>query len=555
MKLYYYCDTAAWESANAAGRDYTPAYLPVMLKNSGLTGAALIPEALETLTEGDVLLIGAESLTAERAAALGAAIDRGCYVIAFATEAPGLFPEITIDFKGKDAYDVIGYFRFSGSEEPLPVLEACGTVTAGETRGVLTADGAERAVYAQLGDRVWLWGFDLPATLWRAADGRPTTDTNNPVGFARIPDGYVVGEGHDFTVAYADSYMRHIETLLQKAGFARFYALPEKNGAVCDLALYFGGDDDATSGEIDRKAAANMRERGLPYHLNMMPMDAEGHFQLSREEAEELRAGGCEFAVHYNFTAFPFTEEGHRVQSDMFERHFGFKSVCPVNHCLVQVGSAAERYRMEAECGCLGDNSRFQIAPDPTDINAFNLTGFATGSAFPRFVLCDAAHGNRALPFCDIYMSFYEPRLHTEDPAEAKKLEDYLEAGNAYGRTLQLFTHPHYISDVWGDPVAALRALNHAVDYVKAKGWNVWYCGPDELMYWWHDRAACTVTDVTEHGFTVNNPTAHTVLAVLPETAKTVTLDGKVATVVTKVLAGKEERLLAVPGGCYTVQY
>ena len=425
MKLYWYYDAFRHTCLNGEGKDYTPAYLPLLLKNSGYSVERLPAERLSSLVAGDVLLLGAEVLSEEQSAALQVALSRGCAVIAFGAVAAGVFPEFTREIGNEDVYNVLGYFRFSGGEEPLPVLGSAGVLApeAGEILGGLTeADGAFCPLYVRLGERVWYWSFDLPGSLWRAADGRPTTEGKNGFSLGRIPDGYVVGPGHNYSVAYADSYMRCLEEILSGAGFPRFYPLPVREGMPCDLALYFGGDDDATSSEIDLKAAANMRERGLPYHLNLMPMDEEGHFRLTREQVQQLHEGGCETAIHYNFLMFPYSDEGHRVQSEMYERAFGEVSVGPVNHCLIQHGSAAERYRMEAENGALGDNSRFQIEPDAKDVNAFNLTGFASGTAFPRFVLCDAAHGNRPLKFCEVAMSYYEPRIRSGLPEEYRKI-------------------------------------------------------------------------------------------------------------------------------------
>lgn len=112
--------------------------------------------------------------------------------------------------------------------------------------------------------------------MWHAADGRPTLELCNGFSKPRIPDGYVLGQEDNYAVPYADSYMRAVEDLLVSRGFPRLYPLPVHNENVCDLALYFAGDDDATSEENDMAAAEAMFQRGLPYHLNLMPVDEEG---------------------------------------------------------------------------------------------------------------------------------------------------------------------------------------------------------------------------------------------------------------------------------------
>ncbi len=154
----------------------------------------------------------------------------------------------------------------------------------------------------------------------------------------------------------------------------------------------------------------------------------------------------------------------------MYEKAIG-KSYGPVNHCLIQIGTAPERYMMQIECGAKYDNNRFQNKVDPENINAFNLVGYGFGHAFPRFCMADAKNNNQALEFCEIYMSYYEPRIIDGTPDEYKKIENYLDDSFKYARTSQFFTHPHYISGKTSkNPEYALRALDYMKEYV-AKKW------------------------------------------------------------------------------------
>ena len=560
MKLYYYHDRFAHAQRNAAGLDYTPAYLPAMIKNLGFSAEELTAKDIFLLTAGDLLLIGAETLSKPEAAALSAAIDRGCHVIAFGTKAENVFPTAVSEVRGTDQYATVGYFHFAGSNEPLPILGGFDALpdTVSALGSITAKDGSAYTVYARISESVWYWSFDLPATLLYAADGRPTHGPKNnfPIPIGRVPDSCVLEEGYNYHIAYADSYLRSVEDILSAAGFVRIWALPEQNGRICDLALYFGGDDDACSAENNMRAAEEMYKRGLPYHLNLMPADREGHFVIDREQYMRLHELNCETALHYNFTVFPFSEEGHRMQMDMYKRTFGETGGGPVNHCLIQEGTAAERYRMQVECGAKSDNNRFQTQPDPADINAFNLIGFGFGSAFPRFVICDAVHGNRALPFCEIYNSYYEPRIYECKPEQYKKIEEYLEDGYIYGRPLQLFTHPHYISGATEfDPAPAIRALEYAKAYVTQKGWNVWYCGPDALGDWWHERSTCRITEVTSTGFVFRNPTSRRVTVVLPAGITKVMINAQSVPVTEKTVAGRLLRMVSLDSGYSQITY
>lgn len=511
MKIYCFSDSKAKAILNKQQKDYTGAYIPIMLKNLGFSASTLFSDKLCTVGRGDVIFIGAQRLEDDICDKLFLAKQRGAHIIAFATEGK-IFPKTEKKASASDCYGVVGYFEFADDTTSLPILGYALKIKEGKALGFFEGDTA-LAEY----DGMLYWGFDLPATVLYASDGRPTVDANNVVGHPRIPDSTVITKKEDYQSAFSDRYLKRLADFLNAFGFAYVYPLPEVNNKPADMALFFAGDDDATSTQYDIKAAYQMQKRALPYHINMMPMDKNGNFRLTREQADTLAKNGCELALHYDFTAFPYSKEGYLTQSDMFYKAFGKNSICPVNHCFIQSGSAADRYRFEAECGCLGDNNRAHYCPDPDNVNAFSLVGFGSGTAFPRFVMDDAKHCNAPLDFCELGVSFYEPRLYQNDLENRLKIEKYLDEGLKYNRPLQMFFHPHYISGVKHDNTASLAALDYALSYLKNKNCNVWFCTPDALTVWWHQRAEVEIYDVTEDGFSVSNPTPHTVYVIPPD--------------------------------------
>ena len=60
--LYYVNDPSLRAVRNAAGDDYTPAYIPAMLAFMGMTGREIAPDELPTLTADDVVLVGSSEL-------------------------------------------------------------------------------------------------------------------------------------------------------------------------------------------------------------------------------------------------------------------------------------------------------------------------------------------------------------------------------------------------------------------------------------------------------------------------------------------------------------
>lgn len=544
MKLYYYHDAASHKALNTAGDDYTPAYVPIMLKNAGYTCCELTENFFESAArdEGSVIILGADTLSDAACAELKKAISNGCTVIGFGTVAKGIFPSLdTAVSLGR--YDIAGFFSIADGH-PLPVIESFGNAVGceGEVLGRIT-DGSGKVTDAffRLSEKVYYFTFDLPATLWRCADGKPANPTSG-----RVPDCCLLDDGCDYSIAFADEYLQIISDIVTDAGIPRLYPLPQKDGKVADLLLFFAGDDDAHSAENDMKASDAMYARGLPYHLNIMPADHDCNFVIGPQEVAELQRRGHELAVHYDFTRFTYTPENHRVQTEAFTKALGVRNICPVNHCLVQRGSSADQYRMQADCGALGDNNLFQFRPDPEDINAFNLSGFGFGSAFPTFVIDDAKHGNSPINFCQVPCSYYEPRIYRDLPGEYTKISDYLDAGAQYGRSLQLFTHPHYISGVVTDATPALKALDYAMEYVMGKGWNTVLSAPDAVTLWWHARANSVIDGITKNGFTVNDRTEQGAVAVLPCGARNVRINGRSAQPTVKTVGGRELTLLVL---------
>ena len=537
MKICYYFDESRKKVCNSAGLDYTPAYIPVMLKTAGLTGSPVSASGVRELSAGDVLIIGAETLDPNAAENIKKAAGRGCRIIGFGTEAPELFPETEPFEPGGGAYDVSGYFRYSDSVS-LPVIGRVAAIKNAPVLGTFESlNGCAVPAYSADGG-VYYYSFDLPLTLWHAADGRPTYEPRQDfVPFGRVPDGCVLPDDYDFDVPYADEYMKRV---CDAVGFPRVFELPADNDDIYDFSLYFAGDDDAGSADNDIYAAREMAKRGLPYHINLMPANDEGDFVINRDQYEYLGSIGCETDLHFDFTRFEYSEDGYKKQAGMYERAFGNKPVCPVNHCLIQAGEAADRYRYQSACKAISDNNRFQTKPDKNNINAFNLTGFASGTSYPRFVLDNAAHGNAPIPFCEINNSYYEPRIYTGAPEEYEKLEKYLDAGSDRAMTLQLFLHPHYISGKIGfDPSPALRALDHALAYIRNKKMKVWFTAPQALSKWWHSRAECAITDVENNGFVFDNRTGRQAAVVLPCRVNTVFVNNE------------NDRIIKKRGVCY----
>lgn len=545
MALYYYINPTLWQEKNAAGFDYTPAYIKNLLIFMGATGTPCSPEQVKDLTDNDVLLVGAETLS-EIPQNIGTVILLGTEI-----------GKESVSFKPEKK--IYADLNLDGSLVPLfaPVLAA----TEGEVLyTATTADGTVVPAVIKQAESVYDFRFDVAATIWYSGDGFLPDHPFHGFPVRRTSNARPLPDDRHADEPFNDLLLLCIEKLLRKAGVAMLGKLPPMaDGSVPDFTFNVSGDDDNGPGFIDLSGAKTLHSFGIPYHINMMPF-RDGSFSLTREEIKELNALGCEIALHTDYhthpDAYPYTAEGQAKSCAVYEKWFGVPSVTNVNHCLVQDGTAAERLRWLSDCGVIADNGKAGDE-DPEDINAFNACGFGYGTTFPRFTLDDAAHGNKWLLCAEIPITYYEPRLGGDRYTDPNKITRYIDEAVENGRMAQFFFHPHYMSEHpdnfdYAKPNVPLAkaALALAKQHWEEKGYRPLFTTTDNLAKFWHARANATVA-TTDDGYTVN--CEQPCVLILPAAATAVTVDGKVTAVVTKTIAKEEQHLVVLPSGQHTI--
>ncbi len=545
MALYYYINPTLWQEKNAAGYDYTPAYIKNLLIFMGATGTPCSPEQAKDLTANDVLLIGAERID-EIPTNVGT-------VLLLGTE---IGKEVA---PFKPVKNIFADLDLNGSLIPLfvPMAEA----TEGEVLyTATTTDGATVPAIIKQAESVYDFRFDVAATIWYSGDGYLPDHPFHGFPVRRTSNFRPLPEDRHADEPFNDILLHYIEQLLRKAGVAMLGKLPPmEDGTVPDFTFNISGDDDNGPGLVDLSGAKTVHSFGIPYHINMMPFKG-GEFSLTREEIKALNELGCEIALHTDFAThpdvFPYTMEGQEKSCKMYEEWFGVKTVTNVNHCLVQDGTTAERLRWLSDCGVIADNGK-SGDEDPKDINAFNACGFGYGTSFPRFTLDDAEHNNKWLLCAEIPITYYEPRLGGDRYTDPDKITRYIDTAAKNGRMAQFFFHPHYMSEHpenydYAKPNVPLAkaALGLAKQHWEEKGYRPLLTTTDNLALFWHARANATVVP-TADGYTVDCEKA-CVLS-LPFAASTVTVDGKESNVITKTISKEEQYLVVLPAGKHTV--
>ena len=310
-----------------------------------------------------------------------------------------------------------------------------------------------------------------------------------------------------------------------------------EDGAVPDFALHMSGDDDCTSADYNLNAARVANSLGIYYHVNAMP--GGDKFVITKEQAEEMAALGCELALHTDFTVQPYTFEGQKVSADLYKYYFGFEPITNVNHCLIEGGTSAERMRWLADCGIIADNGKLGEF-DPRDINAFNLLGFGFGTSFPRYTCDDAEHANAMIECMEIMNNYYEPRLGGTYEGTEEMVKGYIDGAAYEGRIAQFFIHPHYFWPESPHAAWSTAALKLAKAYWAEKGYRVAFTSTNRIAKFWQARKNAKIT-ASGNAITVicDAPMALS----LPVNAAEVLIDGQKAATVKKTVSGREVTL------------
>jgi len=534
MKMYYLNNASRHSYCNEKGLDYTPAYIPAMLSSMGATATPIPPDALDTLKEDDILLVGAERIDT----------IPNCRVILMGS-AIGKDIEPTARVQKVFSH----YINARGQALPLFVPAHTDGVEGEILAELKTVEGEVFPALVQK-ENLYEFRFDLAATLWFSGDGFVQEEAFF-AGLKRTPDTHPLPIEFvaDEALPFNDLLLGELEAILRSMGVPMLYRLaPMEDGTIPDIVLHFSGDDDCASVDLNRTSTMHMEEEGFLYHINAMAAGG-GSFVFDKAVYDELNEHGCEIALHCDLTALPYSLESLKAQKERFIETFGVAPTTNVNHCLIQDGSIAEWLRWLAACDIIADNGKQGII-DPSDINAFDLCGFAFGTSFPRYTCDDAEHGNALISAMEIPMTYYEARLHTED-ADTGKIVNYLDNAAAGGRITQFFFHPHYLTweDVWPKTQRVLRVIK---SHCAEKGYRILRSSTDRIALFWQARAAALLTWDES---TVSLDCEQAMVLRLPAAANEVTLNGESIKVDVRTVEGAEAYLITIPaGGHWTVE-
>jgi len=339
------------------------------------------------------------------------------------------------------------------------------------------------------------FAFDVAQTMWLLHKGRPIEGDSDLDGYLRLSDAVVVGN-LPLDIPYADMLLFLLQNMLHRAGVPMIHQVPPRQGDVCDFLIFFGGDDEGASEGIQVAASDFMKERGLPYHINIMPR-ADGTFGLSVAEHRHLLANGHEPSLHYNFIdgfnhPSPFSREDVLRQWDWYVRTFQHRPIATVNHWCRWCGWH-EPAQWMSEAGGRADNSRIGVTSPP--LNPVNHIGFAFGTAFPNYFYEDWQGENRKIDFLNEPIACYEVG-YLGEATDFPNLHNALDLAAQFHYTMNFFYHPIYIARY----PACRKAIDEILRYVGDRNLRVAFTGPDGLWEWWDARSRSAISHLDNQG-------------------------------------------------------
>ncbi|HGJ64496.1 TPA: hypothetical protein ENS27_03805 [bacterium] len=508
--------------ANKKGKNYWYEYIKEMNEQLGLNAKAIPSKSLENKTLFDeimILFIGdlpESRLTDNIKNNLSEWVKNGGVLIGFNTigldEIFGNACDSTISQPESD-WTISGYFSLN--TDPLTtdihsyLHPEQKLIIFSDIRCLIPKDSKEIAHlyntdYSVITSRdygkghAYYFAFNVPQTIWVLHQGIPITHDRDGDGYYRTGD-LIPTADNEREVLYADEIIFLIQNMIAHKPQPLIYQMPPKDDQVPDAMFFWGGDDESATG-TQLWASNWMKEKGLPYHINIM-RNAQGNFTVTKEEYEAIKANGHEPSLHYNFIdnfdPLAFTEEQLKEQMDAYYKMYGEYPICTVNHWCRWTGWAdTARWMMNA--GGKADNSFIHHRLPP--LNPCNRLGFVFGTSFPFFFYDDYEHENAKLDFLEEPITAYEIGYSATDVTDFDIIYKSIDMAINYHLVMDMFYHPINVYN----HQACRDAIEEDLRYIDSKGIVAVHKGNDGIWEWWHKRSKSSVYDIEIKGETIS---------------------------------------------------
>jgi len=317
-------------------------------------------------------------------------------------------------------------------------------------------------------------------------------------------------------VPYADVLVLLLQNMMARKRQPLIHQIPPSGGRIPDALFYWSGDEYFGPAALSVQASDFMKEKGLPYHINIGVEQRrgcrDGHPMTGEEFEHITEDNGHEISLWfrlYDDDNREITAESVRYQVDLFRERYGIVPGCTLMASCNWQGWA-EPARFMAQAGVRADNTFTITAMPPVHPHFLNSAafGFGHGTAFPFYFYDDHTQGNVRIDCLEQPMICYEighrgssagnPNIPGPDKETGPAEEVHLPVDMAvkYHFVMNVFYHPGYVVNF----PRCREAIEEMLRYIKYRKANVLHMGNNAVQRWWDARRRSTVTGVNETG-------------------------------------------------------
>ena len=533
--LGYLYDKKLHQTINSNSQNYWDIYIEEINDQLGIRANRLSladMECPQRLKNIKTMIIGCQSagyLTAQAKDTLNTWVLQGGILIGFGVNGLdnifGISCQSTITQKNDD-YTISGKFqwmphRLAKDIHPLLFLEQkllilsdimCAQLSDGqELAHLYSKDDKDLSfpavTWRQYGEGQAGWfAFDVAKTIWVLHQGRPTWDiipenTNQP----RTCELQII-ESNFKKVFYADELLFVLQNMIAQNHHPFIYQIPpSQDGRFPDALFYWGGDEYRGPVEESIRASDWMKQKGLPYHINI---ESE-HHPITVDQARRIIDNGHELSAYYTldvsdgkggYETTLMTEETFIRQNNAFFEKFGYRPICSVNHNLRWKGWVEPAKWIE-KAGGKADNS-FAV----NELHRPNLWGNAPcfgsgfGTCYPFYFYDDYTGKNKRINVIEEPIVSYEIGHRGTVRGTAGDLETV--AFEEIHLAVDLAVKHHFLMNMFYHPThintkpTCRQAIEELLMYILYKKACVIHMGNDEVWRWWDSRSKATMEEV-----------------------------------------------------------
>ncbi|MBI3944518.1 MAG: hypothetical protein HY321_01230 [Armatimonadetes bacterium] len=517
----YVCDEDLWARTNKSSQNYWDVYIREMCDQLGLRAAPLSLSDLENaarLAEVTTLIIGRVSggaLSDPAKRALEQWVKAGGILIGFGV--PGLdalfgVESVGVLRQGQDEASIRAGFAFRPhsmthqvhpiyyQEQKLLILSDVALVRRAESTELARLydeSGKDLAVPAitwnACGDGyAGYFAFDAAKTVWLLHQGRPIRE-----GRGKTSKMQVIGRNSE-KVPYADEIVWILQNMIAQRPQPFIYPIPPLGESVPDALMYWGGDEYQGPSEMSLRASDWMKEKGLPYHINIKALQ----HPMTLEELRHIQANGHEVSAYYYVNPEDegkITRELFQRQSDLMYKRFGYRPGSTIfMNCLWEGG--AEMARWMAEAGGTADNTFFgaHVPLDDPFVNG-PFFGFGFGTAFPFYFYDDFRMGNERINLMEQPIVWYEmghrgsiPPYNDRETRATDEVHLPIDTAAKHHLVMNMFYHPVYLVN----HAPCREAIEEVLRYIGERGYKVMHMTNNQVADWWAARTRSRIDNV-----------------------------------------------------------